>query len=69
MAFALCAVRCSQDLNSATHGHLRERFSIFAIAIPDQKARRLAERRRLVQLLNYPGVGRRTCHSEMDNSP
>ncbi len=63
------AVRRSQDLDSTTRRHPSEGVPIFAVAIPDQKARHLPKRCRLPQLLCHPRVCGPTRHREMDDAP
>jgi len=58
-----------QDFNRCAHGNAREAFPVLAIAIPNQKVRRLTERRCLAQLLGHPGVRWRTRDAEMNNPP
>ncbi len=50
-------VRRSQDLGAAPRRHPSEGVPIFAIAIPDQKARHWPKRSRLPPLLRHPGIG------------
>ena len=61
-------IRRLQNFDGCANGDTCEGLPILAIAILNQKARRLSERRRFAQLLGHPLVRRGTGHPEMNNS-
>ena len=49
--------------------HTSETGPKLAIVLTDEILRRLSIRSRLPQLLRGPGVGRRSCHTDVDDFP
>ena len=57
----------NEHRDAAGCGHTRETGSKLAIPITNEIARRLSIGSRLPELLGGPGVGRRSCHTYMDD--
>ncbi len=61
-------VRRGEHLDAAGCGHASETGSKLVITITNEIVRRSSIRSRLSQLLGGPGVGRRTCDTNMNDS-
>jgi len=57
-----------QDLDAAGCSHTRETRSKLAITIANELLRSLSIGGCLSQLLGCPGIGRRSCHADVDDT-
>ena len=64
-----CMIRRFQYLDIARCGHASETGPKFAIVISNEIFRCLPIRGRFSQLLRHPRIGRKLCHSYMDDLP
>ena len=62
-------IRCFENLNAACCCHTSETGPKLTIMIADEVLRRLSIGSRLPQLLRGPSVGRKSCHTHVDNFP
>src|SRR5258706_8911969 len=66
---ARCVIRCFENLNATCCCHASKTGPKLTIIIANEVLRRLSIGSRLPQLLCGPSVGRKSCHTHVDDFP